>query len=184
MSDLAGNDISWHIRKRHYDEQPKRSICASPTRSASSAVSARRPTRAGIDYEPGDRTPIPIPVVDEMIARTAKTIGIAAARDRRRGNRRSAGLLARQRRREDSRRRHRAARFGHRRRVPDGLRLSDPPRRADVLCRDGQPVRGRAAHAAIRAQSARRSGVLDTGAAARRLAAEGGSFNAPAGGAR
>ena len=23
MSDLAGNDISWHIRKRHYEEHPK-----------------------------------------------------------------------------------------------------------------------------------------------------------------
>jgi 3-hydroxyacyl-CoA dehydrogenase len=53
MSDLAGNDISWHIRKRRYVEQPTCSIRASPTRLR--ARSLRMKTNAGwYDYQPGD----------------------------------------------------------------------------------------------------------------------------------
>ena len=158
---------------------------ALPTSSASSVASARRPAPAGTTTSPAIARPLPSPVVDELIAKHREAIGAAAAEDRRRGDRRPARLRARQRRREDSRREDRAARVGHRRRVPDGLWLPDPSRRADVLRGHGHALCSRAAHAA--SSRATRTATRSSGhrrRCSRGSAAEGGSFNAAAGGAR
>lgn len=67
MSDLAGNDISWHIRKRHYAEQPK----MRPMRIADRVCELGRfgqKTGAGwYRYEPGKRDALPDPVVEKII---------------------------------------------------------------------------------------------------------------------
>jgi 3-hydroxyacyl-CoA dehydrogenase len=81
MSDLAGNDISWHIRKRHYAERP-----ASGKKGARKMRIADRVCELGrfgqktglgwYRYEAGKRDAIADPVVDQIIVeeRTALKI--------------------------------------------------------------------------------------------------------------
>jgi 3-hydroxyacyl-CoA dehydrogenase len=76
MSDLAGNDISWHIRKRHYAEHPK----MRPMRVADRVCELGRfgqKTGAGwYRYETGKRDAIPDAVVDGIIAEVRKALKI------------------------------------------------------------------------------------------------------------
>ncbi|MEV0081397.1 3-hydroxyacyl-CoA dehydrogenase NAD-binding domain-containing protein [Saccharopolyspora sp. NPDC050642] len=67
MGDLAGNDISWAIRKRRYAEHPD-----SPRDEISDALCELgrfgQKTGAGwYDYKSGSREAIPSPVVDELL---------------------------------------------------------------------------------------------------------------------
>ncbi|MDN5758491.1 MAG: 3-hydroxyacyl-CoA dehydrogenase NAD-binding domain-containing protein [Tomitella sp.] len=69
MSDLAGNDISWAVRKRQYEENPDM-----PRDEISDALCELgrfgQKTGAGwYDYESGSRTPKPSSVVDELLAK-------------------------------------------------------------------------------------------------------------------
>ena len=86
-------------------------------------------------YEGGRREALHDPAVDELIAQYRKRNRRHSPRHRRRRDRRSLHPRARQRRRAHPRRRHRAARLGHRRRVPDRLRVPALSRRAHVLRR-------------------------------------------------
>jgi 3-hydroxyacyl-CoA dehydrogenase len=76
MSDLAGNDVGWYIRKRRYQEKPQLRY----SRIADTLCEAGRfgqKTGAGwYDYKAGDRTAHPSPVVDEMIAKERTRLGI------------------------------------------------------------------------------------------------------------
>jgi 3-hydroxyacyl-CoA dehydrogenase len=77
MGDLAGYDIGWASRKRRAAENPERTASSrSPTGSASSAASARRPAPAGIATK-GDRTPHPDPIVANIIREEAEKLGNA-----------------------------------------------------------------------------------------------------------
>jgi len=58
MSDLAGNDIGWHIRKRRALETSEFAYSKIPTSSAGSAASARRRVRDSTIQE-RSRAPIP-----------------------------------------------------------------------------------------------------------------------------
>ncbi len=75
MSDLAGNDIGWHIRKRQYAEGKLK-----PALIADRLCEANRfgqKTGAGwYDYKPGDRNAYPSPVVAKLIADGRTAIGL------------------------------------------------------------------------------------------------------------
>jgi 3-hydroxyacyl-CoA dehydrogenase len=80
MSDLAGNDIGWAIRKRRYREQPE----TAPSRIADRLCEQGRfgqKTGAGwYRYEAGRRDALPDPAVDEMIATVRREQGATARR--------------------------------------------------------------------------------------------------------
>ena len=93
MSDLAGNDIGWDIRKRRYVEKPgRRATRASPTASASSGRFGQKTGAGWYRYEPGGRDAMPDPAVDELIADVPQGERHHAAQDRRRGDRRALHL--------------------------------------------------------------------------------------------
>ena len=76
VGDLAGNDISWSIRKRHYAEDPgfRKLVIAD---ALCEAGRFGQKTGAGwYRYEPGKRDPIPDPAVDKIIEEGRKTLGI------------------------------------------------------------------------------------------------------------
>jgi 3-hydroxyacyl-CoA dehydrogenase len=77
MSDLAGLDVGWRIRKRKYGAKrpPGRYSTIADTLCEMGRFGQK--TNAGYyRYEPGDRRPIPDPAVDEVIERSAREAGI------------------------------------------------------------------------------------------------------------
>jgi 3-hydroxyacyl-CoA dehydrogenase len=76
MSDLAGNDISWAIRKRQYAEkgQPKHPSVAD--RLCEKGRFGQKTSAGWYDYRPGDRTAYPNREVDEMIIKHSQEVGI------------------------------------------------------------------------------------------------------------
>jgi 3-hydroxyacyl-CoA dehydrogenase len=78
MSDLAGLDVGWRIRKRKYanGRPPGRFSTIADTLCEMGRFGQK--TNAGyFRYEPGNRTPIPDPLVDEVIEKEARDNGIA-----------------------------------------------------------------------------------------------------------
>ncbi len=67
MSDLAGNDISWHIRKRHYAEHPKQRQMRIADRVCELGRFGQKTGLGWYRYEAGKRDAIPDPAVDEII---------------------------------------------------------------------------------------------------------------------
>ena len=76
MSDLAGNDIGWYIRKRRYAESP--GVVYSKTADLLCEMGRfGQKTGAGwYDYKPGDRKAYPSEVVNAMIVNHSKEIGV------------------------------------------------------------------------------------------------------------
>jgi 3-hydroxyacyl-CoA dehydrogenase len=76
MSDLAGNDISWAIRKRQYAEkgQPKHPSVAD--RLCEKGRFGQKTSAGWYDYRPGDRTAYPNPEVDDMIVKHSAEVGV------------------------------------------------------------------------------------------------------------
>ena len=76
MSDLAGNDIGWYIRKRRYAENPD--VVYSKTADLLCEMGRfGQKTGAGwYDYRPGDRKPYPSERVNEMIVKHSKEVGV------------------------------------------------------------------------------------------------------------
>jgi 3-hydroxyacyl-CoA dehydrogenase len=78
MSDLAGLDIGWSIRKRKYAEKPPEGRYSKIADTLCEAGRFGQKTGAGyFRYADGDRTPIPDPFVDDVIAKCAAEGGIA-----------------------------------------------------------------------------------------------------------
>jgi 3-hydroxyacyl-CoA dehydrogenase len=67
MSDLAGNDISWHIRKRHYAEHPGQRPMRIADRVCELGRFGQKTGLGWYRYEAGKRDALPDPVVDEII---------------------------------------------------------------------------------------------------------------------
>jgi 3-hydroxyacyl-CoA dehydrogenase len=67
MSDLAGNDISWHIRKRHYAEHPRQRKMRIADRVCELGRFGQKTGLGWYRYEPGKRDALPDPVVDAII---------------------------------------------------------------------------------------------------------------------
>ena len=78
MSDLAGNDISWHIRKRHYAENPKMRQMRIADRVCALGRFGQKTGSGWYRYEPGKRDAIPDPAVDEIIAGERRAMKITA----------------------------------------------------------------------------------------------------------
>lgn len=78
MSDLAGNDISWAIRKRRYQEQPGLRCSASADRLCELGRFGQKTQAGWYDYTEGKREALPSAVVADMLAQHRSALGISA----------------------------------------------------------------------------------------------------------
>ncbi|MEC5406786.1 3-hydroxyacyl-CoA dehydrogenase NAD-binding domain-containing protein [Paraburkholderia sp. MPAMCS5] len=77
MSDLAGNDIGWAIRKRRYQEYPEMQYSKIADRLCETGRFGQKTGGGWYDYKAGDRTAYPSKLVDEMIVAYSKDTGTA-----------------------------------------------------------------------------------------------------------
>ena len=75
MSDLAGNDIGWAIRKRRYQEHPDLHYSKIADRLCETGRFGQKTGGGWYDYKPGDRTAHPSKLVDEMIVGYSNEVG-------------------------------------------------------------------------------------------------------------
>jgi len=76
MGDLAGNDVGWYIRKRRYLEKPNLRYSKTADLLCEMGRFGQKTSAGWYDYPPGDRTPHPSALVDEMIAKERARLGI------------------------------------------------------------------------------------------------------------
>jgi 3-hydroxyacyl-CoA dehydrogenase len=76
VGDLAGNDISWAIRKRRYVEKPDVIYSRIADRLCEMGRFGQKTGAGWYRYEPGKRDPIPDPAVEEIITAYRKEMGI------------------------------------------------------------------------------------------------------------
>src|SRR5882757_1610581 len=76
MSDLAGNDISWAIRKRHYAEAGQPAHPNIADRLCEKGRFGQKTGAGWYDYRPGDRTPQPNAEVDDIIVKHSQESGV------------------------------------------------------------------------------------------------------------
>ena len=76
MSDLAGNDIGWHIRKRRYAERPEIIYSKIGDHLCELGRFGQKTGAGWYDYKPGDRTAYPSAVVAGMLNKYRLTLGI------------------------------------------------------------------------------------------------------------
>ena len=77
MSDLAGNDLSWHIRQRHRATKPDYRASASGDRLYELGRHGQKSGAGWYDYPAGSRDPQPSAVVAEMLDAHRARLGIA-----------------------------------------------------------------------------------------------------------
>ena len=77
MSDLAGNDIGGHIRKRRYAEQPDMFYSKIGDRLCDLGRFGQKTGSGWYDYKPGDRSVYRSAVVDDLIDTYRRDIGLA-----------------------------------------------------------------------------------------------------------
>jgi 3-hydroxyacyl-CoA dehydrogenase len=75
MSDLAGNDVGWYIRKRRYIEKPNVVYSRIADRLCELGRFGQKTGLGWYRYEAGRRDAIPDPMVEEMIAGYRREIG-------------------------------------------------------------------------------------------------------------
>jgi 3-hydroxyacyl-CoA dehydrogenase len=80
MSDLAGNDIGWLIRKRRYAEHPESERSVIADRLCEQGRFGQKTGAGWYRYEAGRRDALPDPAVDEMIVADSRERGIARRR--------------------------------------------------------------------------------------------------------
>ncbi|HTQ73368.1 MAG TPA: 3-hydroxyacyl-CoA dehydrogenase NAD-binding domain-containing protein [Burkholderiales bacterium] len=76
MSDLAGNDIGWAIRKRRYRERPEMKYSKIADRLCEQGRFGQKTGLGWYRYEAGRRDAIPEPAVEKMIADYSREIGV------------------------------------------------------------------------------------------------------------
>lgn len=76
MGDLAGNDIGWYIRKRRYVEKPDMRYSKTADILCEMGRYGQKTGAGWYDYKPGKRDAIPSAVVNEMIEKHRKELGI------------------------------------------------------------------------------------------------------------
>jgi 3-hydroxyacyl-CoA dehydrogenase len=77
MSDLAGNDIGWYIRKRRYVERPDFTYSRIPDAICELGRFGQKTGAGFYRYEAGSRAPVPDPVVEKLIVEHSRSIGLA-----------------------------------------------------------------------------------------------------------
>jgi 3-hydroxyacyl-CoA dehydrogenase len=76
VSDLAGNDILWYIRKRLYIEYPDRVFSKSPDRICELGRFGQKTGAGWYDYKAGDRAAIPSDLVSKIVLEESAKLGI------------------------------------------------------------------------------------------------------------
>jgi 3-hydroxyacyl-CoA dehydrogenase len=77
MSDLAGNDVGWYIRKRRYVERPQVKYSRIADRICERGRFGQKTGAGWYRYEPGRRDAIPDPAVEELVVAYRAELGIA-----------------------------------------------------------------------------------------------------------
>jgi 3-hydroxyacyl-CoA dehydrogenase len=80
VSDLAGNDISWYIRKRLYLEYPDRVFSKAPDRICELGRFGQKTGAGWYDYQPGDRTARPSDLVTAIVLEESARLGLTRRR--------------------------------------------------------------------------------------------------------
>ncbi|MFM0504775.1 3-hydroxyacyl-CoA dehydrogenase NAD-binding domain-containing protein [Paraburkholderia caffeinilytica] len=80
MIDMAGNDISWAIRKRRAVERPGFNYSKTGDLLCENGRFGQKVGAGWYDYKPGDRKAYPNPWVNEMIVQHSKDLGITRRR--------------------------------------------------------------------------------------------------------
>jgi 3-hydroxyacyl-CoA dehydrogenase len=76
VSDLAGNDIGWYIRKRHYAEHPDEPRQIIADKVCELGRFGQKTGSGWYRYEAGKRDALPDPVVEEIVLAGSKEMGI------------------------------------------------------------------------------------------------------------
>ena len=76
MYDMAGNDIGWEIRKRRYKERPGFKYSKFADKVCELGRFGQKTGKGFYAYEPGNRTPIPDPEIDRLLAAHRAEIGV------------------------------------------------------------------------------------------------------------
>ena len=76
MSDLAGNDIGWYIRKRRYVEKPEVVYSKTADLLCELGRFGQKSSAGWYDYKEGDRKAYPSDVVNDMIVQHSADIGV------------------------------------------------------------------------------------------------------------
>ncbi len=76
MSDLAGNDIGWAIRKRRYQEYPNMKYSKIGDRLCEQGRFGQKTGLGWYRYEAGKRDAVPDPAVEQMVVDYSKEIGL------------------------------------------------------------------------------------------------------------
>jgi 3-hydroxyacyl-CoA dehydrogenase len=76
VSDLAGNDILWYIRKRLYIEYPDRVFSKIPDRICELGRFGQKTGAGWYDYKAGERTPIPSELVNKIVLEESGRLGL------------------------------------------------------------------------------------------------------------
>jgi 3-hydroxyacyl-CoA dehydrogenase len=76
VGDLAGNDVGWRIRKRKAQEDPNFKYSKIGDKVAELGRYGQKTQAGWYDYKPGDRTPYPSKVIDELITKHRAELGI------------------------------------------------------------------------------------------------------------
>ena len=80
MSDLAGNDIGWHIRKRRAVEHPEIVYSKVADKLCDLGRFGQKTGAGWYDYRPGDRTAYPSAVVEALVVAHRAAIGVTPRR--------------------------------------------------------------------------------------------------------
>ncbi len=80
MGDMAGNDIGWAIRKRRYAERPDMKYSKTADLLCEMGRYGQKTSAGWYDYKPGDRKPYPSQLVNDMIVKHSKDIGVERLR--------------------------------------------------------------------------------------------------------
>lgn len=76
MSDLAGNDIGWYIRKRRAIESPEIAYSKTADLLCEQGRFGQKTGAGWYDYQPGDRKAYPSQLVNDMIVRHSADLGL------------------------------------------------------------------------------------------------------------
>jgi len=80
MSDLAGNDVGWRIRKRRYVDKPDVRYSRIADRLCEQGRFGQKTGAGWYRYEPGRRDALPDPALDAIVAAHRSAIGAAPRR--------------------------------------------------------------------------------------------------------
>ena len=76
MSDMAGNDVGWYVRKRRAAEHPEFAYSKIPDRICELGRFGQKTGAGFYKYEPGGRTPVPDPEVEKLIGDYRREAGL------------------------------------------------------------------------------------------------------------